>query len=100
MATGGGEPMATAASPFEEKTEPVGRLLGRALPPWWLMLITGASWTVIAVILLRFDYTSVYSISLLFGFVAIAAGVLEVGMIVLAQGWWKLLNAILAVVYR
>jgi uncharacterized membrane protein HdeD (DUF308 family) len=91
--------MATAVPPFEGKTGPAGRLLGRALPPWWLMLITGASWTVIAVILLRFDYTSVYSISLLFGFVAIAAGVLEVGMIVLAQGWWKLLNSILAVVY-
>ena len=91
--------MATAAAPFEGRTGPVGRLLAHALPPWWLMLITGASWTVIAVILLRFDYTTVYSISLLFGFVAIAAGTVEVGMIFLAQGWWKLLNAVLAVVY-
>ena len=51
--------MATAAPPFEGRTGPVGRLLGQALPPWWLMLITGVSWTVIALILLRFDYTTV-----------------------------------------
>jgi uncharacterized membrane protein HdeD (DUF308 family) len=91
--------MATAASPFEGKTGPAGRLLGRALPPWWLLLITGVSWTLIALTLLRFDYTSVYSISLLFGFVAIAAGVLELWMTMMAQGWWILLNGVLAVAY-
>jgi uncharacterized membrane protein HdeD (DUF308 family) len=73
--------------------------LARALPPWWLLLITGVAWTLVAIILLRFDYTSVNSIALLFGFVAIAAGVIEVGMIFLASGWWKLLNAVLAFVY-
>jgi uncharacterized membrane protein HdeD (DUF308 family) len=91
--------MATAASPFEGKTGPVGRLLARTLPPWWLLLITGVSWTLIALILLRFDYTSVYSISLLFGFVAIAAGVLELWAVMMAQGWWILLNGLLAVAY-
>jgi uncharacterized membrane protein HdeD (DUF308 family) len=64
-----------------------------------LMLITGVSWTVIALIVLRFDYTSVYSISLLFGFVAIAAGILELGLTTLVQGWWKLLGAVLTIVY-
>jgi uncharacterized membrane protein HdeD (DUF308 family) len=75
------------------------RTLARALPPWWLILITGIAWIVVSVILLRFDYTSVSSISLLFGFVAIAAGVMEVGAIFLAAGWWKLLNAVLAFVF-
>jgi uncharacterized membrane protein HdeD (DUF308 family) len=78
---------------------PAQRLLARTLPPWWLLLITGIGWMLVGVILLRFDYTSVYSISLLFGFVAIAAGVVEVGLTFLASGWWKLLNAILALVY-
>jgi uncharacterized membrane protein HdeD (DUF308 family) len=50
-------------------------------------------------ILLRFNYTSVHAISLLFGFVAIAAGVMEVAMIFIAAGWWKLLNAVLALVF-
>jgi uncharacterized membrane protein HdeD (DUF308 family) len=91
--------MTTSASPFEDRVGPAGRLLGKALPPWWLMLITGVAWTVIALILLRFDYTSVYSISLLFGFVAIAAGTVELGLTFLAQGWWKVLGVVLTIVY-
>jgi uncharacterized membrane protein HdeD (DUF308 family) len=75
------------------------RAVARALPPWWLFLITGIAWIVVSLIVLRFDYTSVSSIALLFGFVALAAGVAEIGMMLLADGWWKLLNAVLAVVF-
>ncbi len=53
------------------------RTLGRVLPPWWLMLITGIAWIVVSVILLRFDYTSVSAISILFGVVALFAGAAE-----------------------
>ena len=74
-------------------------MLARALPPWWLLLITGIGWIVVAIILLRFDYTSVSAISILFGVVAIAAGVMEIVALFLAAGWWKLLNGILAVVF-
>jgi uncharacterized membrane protein HdeD (DUF308 family) len=75
------------------------RTLARLLPPWWLLLITGIAWMLVALILLRFDYTSVSSISLLFGFVAIGAGVLEIGVLMMAGGWWKLLHALLALVF-
>jgi uncharacterized membrane protein HdeD (DUF308 family) len=75
------------------------RTLARALPPWWLLLITGIGWTLVALIVLRFDYTSVSAISILFGIVAIAAGVLEIGVLILADGWWKLLHAVLVVVF-
>jgi uncharacterized membrane protein HdeD (DUF308 family) len=75
------------------------RSLGRVLPPWWLFLITGFAWTVVGVIVLRFDYTSVRAVSLLFGFVAIAAGVFEVGMTIIVAGWWKLLNGVLALAF-
>jgi uncharacterized membrane protein HdeD (DUF308 family) len=75
------------------------RMLARALPPWWLLLITGIGWILVAIILLRFDYTSVSAISILFGVVAIAAGVMEIVALFLAAGWWKLLNGILAVVF-
>jgi uncharacterized membrane protein HdeD (DUF308 family) len=73
--------------------------LGRVLPPWWLFLITGIAWMLVALILLRFDYGSVSAISILFGVVAIAAGVLEIGVMLLADGWWKLLHAVVAVVF-
>jgi uncharacterized membrane protein HdeD (DUF308 family) len=80
-------------------TPVVPRTLGRILPPWWLLLITGISWTVVSVILLRFDYTSVRAISILFGIVALVAGLVELGVTMLAHGWWKLLYAVLAVVF-
>ena len=75
------------------------RTLGRVLPPWWLLLITGIAWMLVAVILLRFDYRSVSAISILFGIVAIMAGVLELGVLFLAAGWWKLLHGLLALAF-
>jgi uncharacterized membrane protein HdeD (DUF308 family) len=75
------------------------RTLGRALPPWWIFLITGIGWTLVALIVLRFDYTSVSAISILFGCVALAAGLFEVALTFMVHGWWKLLNAVLAVVF-
>jgi len=75
------------------------RTLGRVLPPWWLFLITGVGWMLVGLIVLRFDYTSVSAISILFGFVAIAAGVVEIGVTMLASGWWKLLAGLLAVAF-
>jgi uncharacterized membrane protein HdeD (DUF308 family) len=75
------------------------RAIGRALPPWWVFLITGIAWMLVGLILLRFDYTSVSAISILFGFVAIAAGVVEIGMLFISPGWWKLLNGLLAIVF-
>ncbi len=88
--------MATAEARLESNVE---RQLGNTLPPWWLLLVTGIGWLLVGLILLRFNYTSVHAISLLFGFVAIAAGVMEVAMIFIAAGWWKLLNAVLALVF-
>jgi uncharacterized membrane protein HdeD (DUF308 family) len=75
------------------------RTLARALPPWWLFLITGVGWTLVGLILLRFDYTSVSAIAVLFGVVAIAAGLLEIGVTMLAAGWWKVLHAVLALIF-
>jgi uncharacterized membrane protein HdeD (DUF308 family) len=75
------------------------RTLGRLLPPWWLLLLTSIAWVLVALIVLRFDYTSVSAISILFGIVAIAAGVLEIGVMLLANGWWKLLHALVALVF-
>jgi uncharacterized membrane protein HdeD (DUF308 family) len=74
-------------------------LAARVLPPWWLFLLTGIGWTLVGLIVLRFDYTSVSAISILFGCVAIAAGVLEIVVLALAQGWWKLLHGFLSVVF-
>jgi uncharacterized membrane protein HdeD (DUF308 family) len=79
---------------------PVERTLSRRyLPPWWVFILTSIAWLLVALIVLRFDYTTVYAISILFGAVAIGAGVLEIMTTVLADGWWKLLYGFLAVVF-
>jgi uncharacterized membrane protein HdeD (DUF308 family) len=75
------------------------RTLASVLPPWWLLLVTGIGWMLVGLIVLRFDYSSVSAISILFGFVAIAAGVLEFGVLMMARGWWKLLHGLLVVVF-
>ncbi|HVH51643.1 MAG TPA: DUF308 domain-containing protein [Gaiellaceae bacterium] len=75
------------------------RSLGRKLPPWWWFLISGVAWMLVSLIVLRFDYASVSAISILFGFVAIGAGVVELGMTMVATGWWRLLTGALAVIF-
>jgi uncharacterized membrane protein HdeD (DUF308 family) len=44
---------------------------------WWLPLVTGILWTLFALIVFRFDYTTVATLSLLVGTACIAAGVVE-----------------------
>jgi uncharacterized membrane protein HdeD (DUF308 family) len=88
--------MSSVAANVEGAAE---RQLGDVLPPWWVLLITGIAWSVVGLILLRFNYTSVHAISLLFGFVGIAAGVMELFMVFMVRGWWKLLNGVLAVAF-
>jgi uncharacterized membrane protein HdeD (DUF308 family) len=53
----------------------------------------------VALILLRFDYTSVSAISILFGVVAIVAGLAEIAVLIVARGWWKVLHAFLVFVF-
>jgi uncharacterized membrane protein HdeD (DUF308 family) len=88
--------MSAIASPMKSRAE---RTLGRALPPWWLILITGIAWMLVGLIVLRFDYTSVSAISILFGCVAIAAGILEIGVVLMAAGWWKVFHIILSAIF-
>jgi uncharacterized membrane protein HdeD (DUF308 family) len=85
--------MSLIAAPFSRT------LSRRLLPPWWLFLLTGIGWMLVALIVLRFDYKSVNAIAILFGIVAISAGVLEIGVTILAEGWWKLLYGVLAIVF-
>jgi uncharacterized membrane protein HdeD (DUF308 family) len=66
---------------------------------WWLFLITGTLWFLFSIIVLRFDYTTVASISILFGVVAIAAGVNELFAVGVARRWWKVLHIGLAIIF-
>jgi uncharacterized membrane protein HdeD (DUF308 family) len=75
-----------------DRAERVGRY-------WWLLLLTGIGWILVAAIVLRFDYTSVVAVSVLFGVLAIAIGVVEFGLAMISSRWWRLLHGLLAAIF-
>ena len=75
-----------------DRAERVGRY-------WWLLLLSGVGWIIVAAIVLRFDYTSVVAVSVLFGVLAIAIGVVELGLAMISSRWWRLLHALLGLIF-
>ena len=63
---------------------------------WWLLLITGVAWIIVAVVILRFNYTTVAAIAVLFGVFCFAAAVNEVMVGAVSTTGWRILHWILA----
>jgi uncharacterized membrane protein HdeD (DUF308 family) len=66
---------------------------------WWVFLLTGTFWLLFSIIVFRFDYTTVSSISILFGIVMLAAAVTEAASAFWAHGWSRLLRGLLALAF-
>ena len=66
---------------------------------WWLFLATGIAWLVVSLVILRFDIGSVATVAVLFGTVAIFAGVDEFAAIAVATPGWKVIHGILGVIF-
>jgi uncharacterized membrane protein HdeD (DUF308 family) len=66
---------------------------------WWLFLLGGIAWLVFALIVFQGDYGTVYAVSILFGIVAIAAGVTEFASLPLWTTGWKIVHGILGALY-
>jgi uncharacterized membrane protein HdeD (DUF308 family) len=66
--------------------------------PWWIFIITGVLWILIAWIVLRFNYRSVGAIAVLAGTVILLAAIAELFMALTAPTW-KWLHAILGVLF-
>ena len=74
-------------------------VLEEAANRWWIFLVSGIAWLVFALIVFQWNYTTVYAISILFGFIAIAAGVNEFVLITFATTGWKIVHGILGVLF-
>ena len=66
---------------------------------WWLLLITGIAWVVIAIVILRFDYVTVAAIATLFGVFSFFAAANEVMVGAVSTKWWRILHWLLAVLF-
>jgi len=66
---------------------------------WWVALLVGIAWLVIAWIVLRADITSLTTVGLLLGALFIAAGVSEVAAGSVMGGGWTVLHYIIAGIF-
>jgi uncharacterized membrane protein HdeD (DUF308 family) len=66
---------------------------------WWLLLITGVAWIVVAVVILRFNYATVAAIAALFGVFCFVAAANEVMVGAVSSTWWRILHWLLAVLF-
>jgi uncharacterized membrane protein HdeD (DUF308 family) len=64
---------------------------------WWIFLVTGIGWLIFALLVFQWDYTTVYAVSFLFGFVALAAALNEFLAISVSTTGWKWIHGILGV---
>jgi uncharacterized membrane protein HdeD (DUF308 family) len=74
-------------------------LVEDAADRWWMFLVTGIGWLVFSLLVFQWDYTTVYAISILFGIVALVAGINEFFQIVVSSTGWRIVHGILGVIY-
>jgi uncharacterized membrane protein HdeD (DUF308 family) len=68
-------------------------------PYWWVLLIAGAAWIMIAVVMLRFTYSTVEAIAKLFGAVFLLAAAAEVMVGALSSRGWRVARWLVALVF-
>jgi uncharacterized membrane protein HdeD (DUF308 family) len=68
-------------------------------PLWWILLVTGSLWSLFALIVFRFDYTTVAALAVLLGTVCLAAALFEAIAAAGAHGWWRVTHIGLAIAF-
>ena len=70
-----------------------------AADKWWLFLLSGIAWLVVALIVFQWNYTTVYAVSFLFGSIALFASVNEFAQITVSTTGWKWVHGIVGVLF-
>jgi uncharacterized membrane protein HdeD (DUF308 family) len=66
---------------------------------WWVFLVSGIAWLLVAWVVLRGNQTSIAAVGVLLGVVFLLAGINEAGLAALAPGGWKVWHYIVAVIF-
>jgi uncharacterized membrane protein HdeD (DUF308 family) len=66
---------------------------------WWLFLITGIGWLIVSLAIFQWNYTTIYAISILFGCIALGAGIDEFFLIGVSTTGWKIAHGLLGVLF-
>jgi uncharacterized membrane protein HdeD (DUF308 family) len=77
----------------------VRTLLRQGARYWWIPLVTGVAWLIVAWLVLRMKETSITTVGVLIGIVLIAAGVNEAAVAAFVPGGWKVWHIIMAVIF-
>ena len=67
-------------------------LLRESARYWWVMVVAGVSWLLIAWLVLRADVGSLAAVGVLLGCVLLVPGVDEAGLAAMVGGGWRVLH--------
>jgi uncharacterized membrane protein HdeD (DUF308 family) len=73
-------------------------MLSRLAGPWWLLLVTGIAWLVIAMIVLRFRLASVAAVGVLMGVVFLGGWLSEL-VIASMRSRWRWAHVLMAILF-
>ena len=75
------------------------RIVKEAARYWWVFLVSGFIWLLLAWVVLRMNKTSVVAVGVLLGVVFLFAAISEVGAAVIVHGGWSVWHWIMAVIF-
>lgn len=64
---------------------------------WWVLLLTGIAWIVVGFVVLRFDNSTVYVVSIVFGVMLLLAAAGEILRAWITIGGWRIWHIVFAV---
>jgi uncharacterized membrane protein HdeD (DUF308 family) len=66
---------------------------------WWVVLLTGIAWLLVAWLVLRMNVTSLTTVGVLLGVLFLVAGVNEAGLGSMVSGGWKVWYYVMAAIF-
>jgi len=90
--------MSVNADAMQEGTRGVRAALWRLAGPWWLFLLTGIAWLIIAWVALRFTPASIATVGVLLG-VLFLFGMIDEFLIAAVLPSWRWLHVVMGVIF-